>query len=200
MSDERRRQDSATVRLGVDPAVFEDFYRAHIEGVERFVARRVGDRDRAADLTADIFVAAIESAARYRPDRGTPEAWLYGIARTIVSGERRRLWRQRNATRLLVGRRLLEADDTARADARMDAEAGARALYAAMAGLSRAQRAVLELVAIDELSLVEAAAILGIRPLTARARLHRARKHMSGVLDRTEPAGHSSPLSKEVLP
>lgn len=31
--------------------------REHVEDLQRFVARRVGDRERAADLTAEIFLA-----------------------------------------------------------------------------------------------------------------------------------------------
>ena len=57
-----------------DPDAFEGFYREHVDLVERFVARRVGDRELAADLTADIFVAAIESAANYRSAKGAPTA------------------------------------------------------------------------------------------------------------------------------
>jgi RNA polymerase sigma-70 factor, ECF subfamily len=200
MPEREMQQDSATSRIGFDPAAFESFYRAHVEGVQRFVARRVSDRERAADLTADIFTVVIESAARYRADRGTPEAWLYGIARMVVSGERRRAWRERNATQRVLGRRLLDADDTARAEARLDAEAGARSLYAAMSALSPAQRAVLELVALDGLSAGEAAAALGIRPITARARLHRARRHMAARLDRADTSERRSPQSKEVFP
>jgi RNA polymerase sigma-70 factor (ECF subfamily) len=44
------------------------------------VARRVADPHLAADLTADIFLAAIGAAKRYRARRGRPIAWLYGIA------------------------------------------------------------------------------------------------------------------------
>jgi hypothetical protein len=35
--------------IGVDPELFEVFYRGHVEEVQRFVARRVGERERAAD-------------------------------------------------------------------------------------------------------------------------------------------------------
>ncbi|MFD0786860.1 sigma factor, partial [Micromonospora azadirachtae] len=57
-------------RIGVDPVAFEAFYRRHVAAVGRFVARRVDDPHLAADLTADVFLAVIESAAGYRPDRG----------------------------------------------------------------------------------------------------------------------------------
>src|SRR5206468_1886418 len=39
----------------------------------------------AADLTADVFVAVIESAGSYRRSRGEPVAWLFGIARNVVA-------------------------------------------------------------------------------------------------------------------
>jgi RNA polymerase sigma-70 factor (ECF subfamily) len=48
-------------------------------------------------------------------------------------------------------------------------------LFAAVAQLPEGERAVLELVALDDLSVTEAAAVLGVRPVTARVRLHRAR-------------------------
>src|SRR5215831_5297570 len=63
--------------IATDTDAFERFYRQHVEAVQRFVARRVDDPYRAADLTADVFVAAIESAGSYRRSRGEPVAWLY---------------------------------------------------------------------------------------------------------------------------
>jgi hypothetical protein len=60
-------------------------------------------------------------------------------------------------------------------DARIDAAAQSRRLYAAMDRLPESERAILELVAIDELSVAEAAAAVGVRSVTARVRLHRAR-------------------------
>ena len=70
--------------IGTDADIFEAFYREHVEDLQRFVARRVGDRERAADLTAEIFLAAIDSAHRYRPGRAAPKTWLYGIARNLL--------------------------------------------------------------------------------------------------------------------
>jgi DNA-directed RNA polymerase specialized sigma24 family protein len=57
-----------------DPDAFERFYRQHVEAVQRFVARRVDDPYLPADLTADVFVAVIDSAGSYRPSRGEPVA------------------------------------------------------------------------------------------------------------------------------
>jgi RNA polymerase sigma-70 factor, ECF subfamily len=180
--------------IGLDPDVFEVFYREHVEGIERFVARRVGDRESAADLTAEIFLAAIDSAHRYRPRLGTPKAWLLGIARVHVAGDARRRDRQRVGEERLRGSALLDEDDAARLDARIDAAAQSRRLYKAMEALPEAERAVLELVALDELGLTEAAAAAGVRPVTARVRLHRARRKLRAELD---AAGASTPTEEE---
>jgi RNA polymerase sigma factor (sigma-70 family) len=175
--------------IGTDPDLFEAFYREQVEDVQRFVARRVGERERAADLTAEIFLAAIDSAHRYRPRRGTPKAWLFGIARVLVANDRRRAGRERAGEERLRGSALIDGEDAARIDARIDAAAQSRRLYAAMDGLPEAERAVLELVAIDELTVAEAAAAAGVRPVTARVRLHRARRKLRAELEAaaTEP-------------
>src|SRR5262249_43273943 len=152
------------------------FYRGHVEAVQRFVARRVDDPYLAADLTADVFVAAIESASSYRRSRGEPVAWLFGIARNVVARERRRSAKELRATTRVRGRELVGEDDLVASQERIDAEATARALYEEMAHLSAAERAVLELVALDGLTVGEAARALGIGPVAARVRLHRARR------------------------
>ncbi|MHA4816578.1 RNA polymerase sigma factor [Streptomyces aculeolatus] len=168
----------AVRRIGTDPQAFEAFYRAHVDAVERFIARRVADPHRVADLTAEVFLATIESAEGYRPSRGAPIAWLYGVARNVLAGDRRRSARERDAGLRLAGRRLVEAEDIARLDERIDAEAQARTLYEAMEQLPAHERAVLELVALDGLTVSEAGRALGIRAPTARVRLHRARRRV----------------------
>ncbi|HEX3362767.1 MAG TPA: RNA polymerase sigma factor [Solirubrobacterales bacterium] len=174
--------------IGTDPELFEAFYREQIEDLLRFVARRVGDRERAADLTAEIFLAAVTSAHRYRPRRGTPKAWLYGIARLVVANDRRARGREGERVERIRGHELLDEDDAARMDERLDAAADSRHLHAAMDRLSDAERAVLELVALDDLSVAEAAAAAGVRPVTARVRLHRARRKLRAELEHEIPA------------
>jgi len=181
-------------RIAHDPAAFEAFYREHVEAVQRFVARRVGDPHLAADLTAEVFLAVIDAASSYRPGRGVPVAWLFGIARNVVSAEYRRAARERSANARLDGRRLLDADDIARMQDRIDAAARARELYAAIARLPEGERAVFELTALDGLAPGETAAVLGIRPVTARVRLHRARASLRGELFDDDPHTMTRPM------
>jgi RNA polymerase sigma-70 factor (ECF subfamily) len=170
-------------QIASDPEAFARFYREHVEAVQRFVARRVDDPYLAADLTAEVFVAVIESAGSYRRSRGEPVAWLYGIARNVVAGERRRNAKELRTAALVRGRELLDEDDLAALHERIDRESAARALHAELTRLPAGERAVLELVALDGLSAGEAGRALGIGAVAARVRLHRARRRLRSGLD-----------------
>ncbi|KUN24006.1 RNA polymerase subunit sigma [Streptomyces antibioticus] len=169
-----------------DPELFEEFYRRHVDAMTSFVARRVADPHTVADLTAEIFLAVLDSAHTYRPGRGSETAWLYGIARNVVAGEHRRLARETARDRRISGRRLLEPDDIARLEDKLDAESPGRRALAALERLPAGERAVLELIVVDQLTVPETAAALGITQVTARVRLHRARKSLRWAAD--EPA------------
>jgi RNA polymerase sigma factor (sigma-70 family) len=171
--------------IASDPDALERFYREHVEAVQRFVARRVDDPYLAADLTADVFVAAIESARSYSRNRGAPVAWLFGIARNVVAGEHRRNAKELRAAARFRGQELVDEEDLVALHERIDAESRSRSLYKELLRLSAGERAVLELVALDGLTVGEAARALGIGPVAARVRLHRARRllqHGSALL------------------
>lgn len=177
-----------------DPAAFEVFYRRHVDAVTRFMARRVTDPHTVADLTAETFLAVIDSARAYRPDLGSETAWLYGIARNVVAAEARRSARQSALGSRIAGRRLLEADDIGRLEEKLDAEGAGRRALAALEGLPDGERAVIELVAVDQLSVTEAAQALGIRKVTARVRLHRARRALRSAAAGGD-GGHAAALT-----
>ena len=69
-------------RIGRDPTAFEAFYRANVEAVQRFIARRVNDPHLAADLTADVFLAVIEEA----PAAGGPPSEANAFKSSVGSG------------------------------------------------------------------------------------------------------------------
>ncbi|MFG1617846.1 RNA polymerase sigma factor [Nonomuraea wenchangensis] len=160
---------------------FEDFYLRHFDLMARFVARRTADPHAVADLTAEIFLAALHSRHTYRPGRGSETGWLYGVARNVLLAQRRRSEREARAVERIVARRLLDGDDIADLTDRIDAEEPARRALSAMADLPEGERALLELVVIDQLTVAEAAQALGIRVGTARVRLHRARRALRKV-------------------
>ncbi|MEW2528431.1 sigma-70 family RNA polymerase sigma factor [Streptomyces sp. NPDC047071] len=185
-----------------DPQAFEEFYRRHVDAVTRFVARRVSDPHTVADLTADVFLAVVDSADGYRPGRGSEAAWLFGIGRNVVRAEYRRSSRQAGLGARIAGRRLLDDDDIARLEEKLDAERGGRRALELLAGLPESERAVLELVAVDQLTVSEAAAALGTTQVAARVRLHRARRKLRGAEElageqqEVRQAGHHKPVAR----
>jgi RNA polymerase sigma-70 factor (ECF subfamily) len=68
-----------------EPEKFGALYDIHFERIYAFVARRVRDRDKAEDLTAEVFHKALANLKSYEW-RGTPfAAWLYRIAANAIA-------------------------------------------------------------------------------------------------------------------
>lgn len=64
---------------------FEQFYQTHFEKIYRFVFYRVGGaRERAEDLTSEIFLKALSHYDRYDPAI-SGSAWIYTIARNHLA-------------------------------------------------------------------------------------------------------------------
>ena len=79
-----------------DPRRFAELYEQHFERVYAFIARRVGDRDAAQDLTADVFHQALAGLPRFEW-RGVPfAAWLFKIAANALADRWKRDARDRD--------------------------------------------------------------------------------------------------------
>jgi RNA polymerase sigma factor (sigma-70 family) len=68
-------------RTAEDPEAFGAFYDRFEAGVLGFFLRATQRADIAADLTAEVFAAALASARTFDPELGNARAWLFGIAR-----------------------------------------------------------------------------------------------------------------------
>ena len=153
----------------IDAEEFEELYRATARDVLAYVRRRrAGDPD---DLVAEVYAVAW----RRRPDLPAPmlrRAWLFGVARTLLKADGRERRRDREVVVELAARAEPSADP-----------AGARrttsVVAAALARLAPNDREILQLVSWEGLSPAELAVALGVRPGTARVRLHRARQALA---------------------
>ncbi|MEV0069913.1 MULTISPECIES: RNA polymerase sigma factor [unclassified Amycolatopsis] len=156
--------------LDGDGEAFVEVITRHEGAIGAYLARRVG-RDAAEDLLGEVWVAAFASRSTY--DRSFPEArpWLYGVALNTL----RRHWRSRPAEDLVpdAGDLANGWDPWSAVDARVDTQAGLRA---ALAELKPEEREVLTLVAWEDLTVADAARVLGLPAGTARRLLHQARK------------------------
>jgi RNA polymerase sigma-70 factor (ECF subfamily) len=184
--------------IAAGPGFLPEFYRRHVAKVTGVGVRRFSTPEDVADFVANVFLEVLRSAGSYDPRRGDAVAWLYGLAGNIAAGMRRRQRRSTDAEHRLAGRSLLDADDYARVEERIDAASALRRAYEAMQQLPDQDRRLLELVAVDGLSTGEAANALGITAVATRVRLVRARARLRARLDAADqPLPTSQRLVKE---
>jgi RNA polymerase sigma-70 factor (ECF subfamily) len=185
---------------------FELLYAKHAPAVKAYVLRRA-DASTADDVVAEVFVVCWR---RFEEVPVDPLPWLLGVARRVLStqrrGERRRGALHDRLTQT-AGLSISESPDdfageapSGVTDAIPRLEDGALAgvadvaLAGALARLSEADRELLLLIAWDGLSPVEAATVIGVKPATVRVRLSRARRRLTQALsrERSDPTTCSS--------
>jgi len=94
-ADDRLRDDRLRIEAAQrDPARFGDLYEEHFYRVYAYVARRLGNRHQAEDLTADVFREALAGIGKFEW-RGAPfAAWLLGIASRVIADHFKRTGRE----------------------------------------------------------------------------------------------------------
>jgi RNA polymerase sigma-70 factor (ECF subfamily) len=139
-----------------------------------YAARRLPTVTDAEDVVAEVFLVAWRRLDDV-PEGEAALPWLYGVARKTIGNQRRGLFRR--------GRLHARLEQTAErpapaAAAVSDAEPAIEALER----LSESDRELLRLVAWEELSHAEIAAVLGISVNAVAIRLHRARARFEQAL------------------
>jgi RNA polymerase sigma-70 factor (ECF subfamily) len=77
-----------------DPEAIGELYNRHVDPIYQYVRYRTNDAVVAEDITAEVFLRALESLSAY-DDRGAPfAAWLYRIAQARVVDYWRRTQRR----------------------------------------------------------------------------------------------------------
>ncbi|MEV0722017.1 sigma-70 family RNA polymerase sigma factor [Micromonospora purpureochromogenes] len=153
---------------------FTRVYAAEYGPVVKYGQRRLADLNAAAELAQEVFVIAWRRR-REVPDRSLP--WLYGVARRLLANE----WRARRAAPdvlTIADAGLLQKPGSSGADATV----GVADLQAALATLADLDQEILRLVGWEELTVSEAAQVLGCTRTTAAVRLHRARRRLNDAM------------------
>jgi RNA polymerase sigma factor (sigma-70 family) len=155
--------------LNGDEDAFVEVVRRHEAAVGAYLARRAG-RDKAEDLLAEVWLAALASRASYDPMFPNAGPWLIGMAHNML----RRHWRSRPAEEPFADVTSLASgwDPWTAVDHRVDVES---LLRHALAQLRPQQREILTLVAWEDLTVADAGRVLGMPPGSARRCLHQAR-------------------------
>jgi RNA polymerase sigma factor (sigma-70 family) len=165
-----------------EPGAFSAFYRRHVDDVLGFLARRCRDPEQAADLTAEVFATVLLQARRYRPERGTPAAWLFAIAAHKHNDAWRRAAAEDRARRRLGVRDVpLGAEDLAYIAAR------AADVEALMADLPDEQRSAVRGRVLEDRGYDELARTAGVSPAAIRQRVSRGLALLRTKVEREAP-------------
>ena len=146
---------------------FEALYERTFPRVYAYVASLLRDRTAAEDVTAQAYERAYRRRRSFRAGRGTPEAWVFAIARNAALDELRR--RKRTAAPID------EVEDQAGGSVEDAAELAIRrdVVRAALAGLEPRERDLVALKFMGGLTNAEIAGVLGVSESNAGTRLHR---------------------------
>jgi RNA polymerase sigma-70 factor, ECF subfamily len=165
---------------------FELLYAKHAPAVKAYALRRA-DASTAEDVLAEVFVVCWRRFDEIPTD---PLPWLLGVARRVLSTQRRGE-RRRVALRERLAETILDYSEPV-----VELEDGT--LARALGRLGESDRELLLLIAWDGLSPAQAAVVLGVKPATARVRLLRARRRLSHALaEKGSDPSPCEPLSME---
>jgi RNA polymerase sigma factor (sigma-70 family) len=153
-----------------DAEAFAAFYARHERAVATFLMRRTGRAELAADLSSEVFAAALIAFRGGGEPAANEQAWLYGIAQHKLIDSYRRGRVEDDARRKLGMRPTVIDDESLQAIAALTAETPALELVAA---LPEEQRAAVTGRVIEERPYDELAASLGLSEQVVRKRVSR---------------------------
>jgi RNA polymerase sigma-70 factor, ECF subfamily len=180
-----------------DEDAFTLLYRRRHPAIFRFALHMCGNAAVAEDVTQEVFMTLIRDAKRFDPARGTPAAFLFGVARNHL----RKRWEQdRHSAPLLL------EDDALANKLSVHGVSGngnghgsftdSHDLFASLETIGRVRQAIatlpenyreaVVLCELEEMSYEEAAEALGCPVGTVRSRLHRGRALLLEKLRETQ--------------
>jgi RNA polymerase sigma-70 factor (ECF subfamily) len=182
------RDDRALLAAHVagDPEAFTVLVRRHRDRLWAVALRTMRDREEAADALQDALLSAYRNAAGYRGDAAVT-TWLH---RVVVNACLDRMRRRAVHPSVPLGDTDVPAlsDEHAALERRLD-------IRAALARLPEQQRIAIVLVDLQDLSVAEAAAYLGVAEGTVKSRCSRGRLALARLLtgnsgEEQEPGGN----------
>lgn len=178
---ERATDEELAYRSHKDFDAATELYNRYICSIYRFVRSQTPNDQTAEDLTAHVFFKAFSYSSTFKA-HGSYRAWIYRIARNCIS-----TWRRSSERSTIVIDELPESADTSPSPATRAISNQERGfIWRTVAKLPPAQREVVALHYLDDLSIGEISRVTKRSNGAIRVLLHRARNKLRGVLDRGE--------------
>lgn len=174
-----------------DESALAELYDRYCEIAYGLALKILRDPSEAEDVVHDAFLAVVERADQYRPERGSVAGWLVTAVRNLALDRSRRKTRR---SQILDEELRHEPDEPVDTPERMlDAASEQGAVRTALAQLSPAQRHTLELAFFEGLSYPEIAARENVPLGTVKSRAARALTALRDVLagGSAAPAGEA---------
>jgi RNA polymerase sigma factor (sigma-70 family) len=162
-----------------DDRAFGVFYRRHLGLIVGWCARRTGDPELAADLTAEVFAAVLIGAEQYEPVHVSAAGWLVGIARNVLGHSVRRGQVDARARQRLGAPALTVEDDDLTRVLELAADHESERL---LAGLPVDERVAVCARVIEEREYGEIARLLGCSEMVVRKRVSRGLARLRAAL------------------
>ncbi|MGF6853583.1 RNA polymerase sigma factor (sigma-70 family) [Paraburkholderia sp. CI3] len=178
MSDAPPDPDAELIaRVGrAEPGAVRSLVARKLPRLLALATRMLGDRMEAEDVAQEVFVRIWKQAARWREGEAKFDTWMHRVALNLCY-DRLRGQREDPSDELPDS-----ADPAAPPDARLEARADHARVRAALAALPARQREALVLTYYQEMSNVDAAALMGVSVDALESLLGRARRGLRAQL------------------
>ena len=153
--------------------------RAHADCFGWAMACCGRNRDDAEEVLQTVYLTVLDGRARYDA-RSSFRTWLFGVIRRTAASERRKAWLHGLLLKREAGSLTPEA--LAQPDAVVELESRRDGLRHALTHLAARQREVLQLVFYHDLTVDDAAAVMGVTVGSARTHYARGKARLATLL------------------
>jgi RNA polymerase sigma factor (sigma-70 family) len=155
---------------------FDVLFANYSADIVAYCGWRAPSASDAQDAVADVFLTAWRRLDQL-PEGDAARVWLYATARRVIANQRR------SSRRRVALQERLALEAATRPQARPPPDPEETLVHAALRRLGPRDREVLLLAEWEGLSPAQIAAVLGCLTVTARGRLHRARRRFQAAFE-----------------
>jgi RNA polymerase sigma-70 factor (ECF subfamily) len=192
MADNKSEESALIERAKEDQDALGELYERYVDRIYSYLYYRTGNVHDAEDLTARVFVRAVRHIGNYE-DRGAPfSAWLYSIARNMLSN----WYRDHSKRKVLPIEGIAQQSSGDGPERRIELGEDREVLLGAIRKLPADRQELLVLKYVEQLPNAEIGQIMGRSEGAIKALYHRTLLSLRDDLT-TRPAGNHEEQSKK---